>query len=238
MSGTYNATIRRVVVSAWIGNSIEYYDFLLYGLASALVFGPLFFPGASPLTATLSSFASFGVGFISRPLGALFFGNRGDTLGRKNTLLITLGGMGAVTFLIGCLPSYASIGALAPALLVILRFLQGFMVGGEWGGAMLMVVEYAAGKHRGRLSALSQTGGLTGQLLATGVFIVVTQLPKEALLSWGWRIPFLLSALLVLPGLYMRHRLDETPVFRAFKKQQAINHRQQREERPVVKVVR
>lgn len=106
--------------------------------------------------------------------------------------------MGAVTFLIGCLPSYASIGALAPALLVILRFLQGFMVGGEWGGAMLMVVEYAAGKHRGRLSALSQTGGLTGQLLATGVFIVVTQLPKEALLSWGWRIPFLLSALLVL----------------------------------------
>ncbi|EGH8509186.1 MHS family MFS transporter [Salmonella enterica] len=238
MSGTYNATIRRVVVSAWIGNSIEYYDFLLYGLASALVFGPLFFPGASPLTATLSSFASFGVGFISRPLGALFFGNRGDTLGRKNTLLITLGGMGAVTFLIGCLPSYASIGALAPALLVILRFLQGFMVGGEWGGTMLMVVEYAAGKHRGRLSALSQTGGLTGQLLATGVFIVVTQLPQEALLSWGWRIPFLLSALLVLPGLYMRHRLDETPVFRAFKKQQAINHRQQREERPVVKVVR
>ncbi|EHJ9220949.1 MFS transporter, partial [Salmonella enterica] len=116
MSGTYNATIRRVVISAWIGNSIEYYDFLLYGLASALVFGPLFFPGASPLTATLSSFASFGVGFISRPLGALFFGNRGDTLGRKNTLLITLGGMGAVTFLIGCLPSYASIGALAPAL--------------------------------------------------------------------------------------------------------------------------
>lgn len=183
MSGTYNATIRRVVISAWIGNSIEYYDFLLYGLASALVFGPLFFPGASPLTATLSSFASFGVGFISRPLGALFFGNRGDTLGRKNTLLITLGGMGAVTFLIGCLPSYASIGALAPALLVILRFLQGFMVGGEWGGAMLMVVEYAAGKHRGRLSALSQTGGLTGQLLATGVFIVVTQLPQEALLS-------------------------------------------------------
>lgn len=98
MSGTYNATIRRVVISAWIGNSIEYYDFLLYGLASALIFGPLFFPGASPLTATLSSFASFGVGFISRPLGALFFGNRGDTLGRKNTLLITLGGMGAVTF--------------------------------------------------------------------------------------------------------------------------------------------
>lgn len=184
MSGTYNATIRRVVISAWIGNSIEYYDFLLYGLASALVFGPLFFPGASPLTATLSSFASFGVGFISRPLGALFFGNRGDTLGRKNTLLITLGGMGAVTFLIGCLPSYASIGALAPALLVILRFLQGFMVGGEWGGAMLMVVEYAAGKHRGRLSALSQTGGLTGQLLATGAFIVVTQLPKDALLLW------------------------------------------------------
>lgn len=131
MSGTYNVTIRRVVISAWIGNSIEYYDFLLYGLASALVFGPLFFPDASPFTATLSSFASFGVGFISRPLGALFFGNRGDTLGRKNTLLITLGGMGAVTFLIGCLPSYASIGALAPALLVILRFLQGFLVGGE-----------------------------------------------------------------------------------------------------------
>lgn len=239
MSGTYNATIRRVVVSAWIGNSIEYYDFLLYGLASALVFGPLFFPWRQPIDCNVIFFCQFRRGIYFPAAGrTIFFGNRGDTLGRKNTLLITLGGMGAVTFLIGCLPSYASIGALAPALLVILRFLQGFMVGGEWGGAMLMVVEYAAGKHRGRLSALSQTGGLTGQLLATGVFIVVTQLPKEALLSWGWRIPFLLSALLVLPGLYMRHRLDETPVFRAFKKQQAINHRQQREERPVVKVVR
>lgn len=238
MSGTHNATIRRVVISAWIGNSIEYYDFLLYGLASALVFSHVFFPAANPFTATLSSFASFGVGFISRPVGALFFGNRGDTVGRKNTLLITLGGMGAVTFLIGCLPSYASIGALAPALLITLRFLQGFMVGGEWSGAMLMVIEHASDKHRGLLSAISQTGGFTGQLLATGAFIFISTFPEEYLLSWGWRIPFWLSALLVLPGLYMRHRLDETPVFRAFKKEQRLQTIWQKEESPVVNVIR
>ncbi|ECG8259499.1 MHS family MFS transporter [Salmonella bongori] len=238
MPGTYNATIRRVVISAWIGNSIEYYDFLLYGLASALVFSDVFFPGTDAFTAMLSSFASFGVGFISRPVGALFFGNRGDTLGRKNTLLITLGGMGAVTFLIGCLPSYASIGALSPTLLITLRFMQGFMVGGEWSGAMLMVIEHASDKHRGLLSALSQTGGFTGQLLATGAFIIVARLPEEQLLSWGWRIPFLLSVFLVLPGIYMRRRLDETPVFCAFKKEQLINNIPTKKESPVVNVIR
>lgn len=132
----------------------------------------------------------------------------GDTLGRKITLLITLGGMGAATFLIGCLPSYDSIGILAPVLLVILRFVQGFLVGGEWGGAILMVVESAPASRRGLLGAIPQTGGFSGQLLATGMFALITLLPEDQLLSWGWRIPFMLSVVLVLVGMYMRRRLN------------------------------
>ncbi|HBR4785339.1 TPA: MHS family MFS transporter [Klebsiella pneumoniae] len=231
------SSIRRVVVSSWVGNTIEYYDFLLYGLASALVFSKIFFPNVSPLTAMLASFATFGVGFIARPLGGVFFGHMGDTLGRKITLLITLGGMGTATFLIGCLPSYDSIGIWAPILLVVLRFVQGFLVGGEWGGAMLMVVESAPANRRGFLGSIPQTGGFSGQLLATGIFALITQLPEEQLLSWGWRIPFMLSVVLVLVGLYMRRRLDETPVFQEVQKQNAEKV-VQKEESPVTKVVR
>ncbi|CAI2018659.1 MULTISPECIES: MFS transporter [Serratia] len=234
------SSIRRVVVSSWIGNTIEYYDFLLYGLASALVFSKVFFPNVSPLTAMLASFATFGVGFVARPLGGVFFGHMGDTLGRKITLLITLGGMGAATFLIGCLPSYNSIGIWAPILLVVLRFVQGFLVGGEWGGAMLMVVESAPANRRGLLGSIPQTGGFSGQLLATGIFALVTQLPEEQLLSWGWRIPFMLSVVLVLVGMYMRRRLDETPVFQEVQRQQKLNPKKvvQKEESPVITVVR
>lgn len=234
------SSIRRVVVSSWIGNTIEYYDFLLYGLASALVFSKVFFPNVSPLTAMLASFATFGVGFVARPLGGVFFGHMGDTLGRKITLLITLGGMGAATFLIGCLPSYNSIGIWAPILLVVLRFVQGFLVGGEWGGAMLMVVESAPANRRGLLGSIPQTGGFSGQLLATGIFALVTQLPEQQLLSWGWRIPFMLSVVLVLVGMYMRRRLDETPVFQEVQRQQKLNPKKvvQKEESPVITVVR
>ncbi|KQN57953.1 MFS transporter [Erwinia sp. E602] len=234
------AGIRRVVVSSWIGNTIEFYDFLLYGLASALVFSKVFFPNVSPLAAMLASFATFGVGFVARPLGGIFFGHMGDTLGRKRTLLITLGGMGAATFLIGLLPSYDSIGIWAPILLVLLRFVQGFLVGGEWGGAMLMVVESAPANRRGVLGAIPQTGGFSGQLLATGAFALVSQLPEDQLLSWGWRLPFMLSVALVGVGLYMRRRVDETPVFRAVQAQKQQQSRSQPEKResPVVTVVR
>ncbi len=234
------SSIRRVVISSWIGNTIEFYDFLLYGLASALVFSRVFFPNVSPMTAMLASFATFGVGFVARPLGGVFFGHMGDTLGRKITLLITLGGMGTATFLIGCLPSYDSIGIWAPILLVVLRFVQGFLVGGEWGGAMLMVVESAPANRRGLLGSIPQTGGFSGQLLATGVFALVTQLPEEQLLSWGWRIPFMLSVILVFVGLYVRRRLDETPVFQEVQKQQKLSAQRaaRKEESPVVTVVR
>ncbi|TCV95489.1 MFS transporter [Biostraticola tofi] len=234
------SNIRRVVISSWIGNTIEFYDFLLYGLASALVFGKIFFPTISPLAAMLASFATFGVGFIARPLGGIFFGHMGDTLGRKITLMITLGGMGVATFLIGCLPTWDHIGVWAPILLVILRFVQGFLVGGEWGGAMLMVVESAPANRRGVLGAIPQTGGFSGQLLATGIFALVTLLPEDQLLSWGWRIPFMLSFVLVLVGLYMRRRLEETPVFKEIqqREQQNPSVAQGKTSSPVVQVLR
>lgn len=236
------ASIRRVVISSWVGNTIEFYDFLLYGLASALVFSKIFFPTISPVAAMLASFATFGVGFVARPLGGIFFGHMGDTLGRKFTLMITLGGMGVATFLIGCLPTYNQIGVWAPILLVLLRFIQGFLVGGEWGGAMLMVVESAPANRRGFLGAWPQTGGFSGQLLATGIFALVTQLPEDQLMSWGWRIPFMLSVALVLVGLYMRRKLDETPVFQQVQEESAkaakASKQKEKTSSPVVQVMR
>lgn len=232
------SNLRRVVISSWIGNTIEFYDFLLYGLASALVFGKLFFPTISPMAAMLASFATFCVGFIARPLGGIFFGHMGDTLGRKLTLLITLGGMGTSTFLIGCLPTYHQVGVWAPVLLVVLRFVQGFLVGGEWGGAMLMVVETAPPNRRGLLGAIPQTGGFSGQLLATAVFALVTLLPDDQLMSWGWRLPFMLSVALVLVGLYMRRRVEETPVFQQVQQRQTSRREAKPRQSPVVEVVR
>lgn len=208
------AEIRMVVLSSFIGNSIEYYDFFVYGLATALVFGKLFFPMVSPLTATLAAFATFGVGFLARPLGGVVFGHLGDTIGRKRTLVITLLTMGIATTLVGFLPTYAQVGILAPALLVLLRFLQGFAVGGEWGGAMLVVVESAPQKYRGLLGAIPNTGGFSGQLGGTAMFALLGLLPSDQMLSWGWRVPFIVSFLLVMFGLYLRIHLDETPVFK------------------------
>ncbi|RYM05801.1 MFS transporter [Sporolactobacillus sp. THM7-7] len=226
----------KIVVSSWIGNTIEFYDFLVYGLAAALVFDTLFFPNVSPLAATLASFATFGVGFIARPLGGIVFGHFGDTLGRKKALIFTLVGMGLATMLIGILPTYQQIGVLAPILLVLLRFFQGFVVGGEWGGAMLFVVENASEKRRGLFGAIPQTGGFSGQLLATGIFSLVTLLPEEALLTWGWRIPFIFSAVLVGVGLYIRLHLQETPVFEKIKAKQKIEVRSSQS--PVLRVIR
>ncbi|MBV8083963.1 MAG: MHS family MFS transporter [Chloroflexi bacterium] len=225
-----------VALSSFIGNTIEYYDFLAYGLGGALVFDRKFFPNVSPLTAVLASFATFGVGFLARPLGGVFFGHLGDTIGRKQTLIITLVGMGVASCLIGALPTYNQVGVLAPVLLVVLRFLQGFAVGGEWGGAMLVVVENAPANHRGFYSAWPQTGGFSGQLLATGAFALVGFLPDDQLLSWGWRLPFLVSGVLVGVGLYMRAKLDETPVFKQVQEEEALESGHHAS--PVIEVIR
>lgn len=224
--------LRRTVLSSFIGNTIEFYDFLLYGLASALVFGDLFFPSLSPFAGTLASFATFGIGFIARPLGGFVFGHLGDTIGRKTTLVTTLCGMGAATFAVGLLPTYDTIGIWAPVLLVVLRFIQGFMVGGEWGGAMLMVVENAPAHRRGFFSAWPNTGGFSGQLLATGMFALMGMLPDGQFQSWGWRVPFLCSAALVGVGLWMRGRLGESEVF------EQVKHEEGKAKAPLLDVLR
>ena len=203
----------KVAIASWIGNSIEYYDFAVYGTAAALVFNKLFFPSLSPIIGTLAAFATFGVGFIARPLGGAFFGNLGDKIGRKPVLVVTILLMGIATFLIGVLPPYSSIGILAPILLVLLRLAQGFGVGGEWGGAMTMVIEHAPAGKRGFYGSWPQTGGFTSLLLSSAIFALLTLMPKAAFLAWGWRIPFLVSIILVGIGLYIRTKIDETPVF-------------------------
>lgn len=208
------SSVRQVLGASFIGTAIEWYDFFIYGTAATLVFGQLFFsPNFSPLAATLSSVATFAVGFVARPLGGIVFGHFGDKLGRKAMLVLTLNMMGIATFLVGLLPTFESIGLLAPILLVLLRVVQGLGVGGEWGGAALMAVEYAPENRRGYYGSFPQMGVPAGLLLATGVFGAVSFLPNEQFLAWGWRIPFLLSIILVGVGLFVRLRLLETPAF-------------------------
>lgn len=203
----------RVAMASFIGTTVEYYDFFIYGTAAALVFPKLFFPDASPLMGVLLSFATFGVGFLARPLGGVVFGHYGDRLGRKKMLVLSLVGMGAATFLMGLLPSYASIGIAAPILLTLLRLLQGFAVGGEWGGATLMAVEHAPKAKKGFFGSFSQMGAPAGVSLATLAFFAVSQLPDDQFLSWGWRIPFLVSSILIVVGLVIRLTLEESPDF-------------------------
>jgi MHS family shikimate/dehydroshikimate transporter-like MFS transporter len=203
----------KVTGSSFLGNTLEYYDFLVYGTAAAVVFPKVFFPEASGFVATLAAFGTFAVGFLARPLGGMFFGSRGDRNGRKSTLLITLTVMGLGTIGIGLLPSYATVGVLAPTLLVLLRLIQGFAVGGEWGGSMIIVLESAPPDKRGFYSAWPNTGGFSAQILITGVFAWVYTLPEADLLSWGWRVPFLLSAVILVVTFWMRRTLHETPVF-------------------------
>ncbi|UIF85585.1 MFS transporter [Cupriavidus sp. UYPR2.512] len=208
-------SVARVAGASLAGTTLEFYDHFIYGSAAALVFPKLFFPQSDPLTATLLSFASYGVAFVARPLGAAIFGHFGDKMGRKSILIITLLMMGLATFGIGLLPTYAAAGALAPALLVLLRVVQGLALGGEWGGAAIMVNELdPEGKRRGILGSLVQLAAPIGLLLANGVFALVTwQASEEAFLSWGWRVPFLLSALLVGVGLYIRSNVRESGMF-------------------------
>jgi MFS family permease len=208
-----NATVRQVVLASLIGTTIEWYDFFIYGTAAALVFNQLFFPNVDPVIGTLAAFATFGVGFVARPLGGVVFGHYGDKIGRKSMLVITLLIMGVATTLIGLLPSFATIGIWAPILLVVLRFLQGLAVGGEWGGAVLMAVEYSPEDRRGFYGSWPQMGSPIALFLSTVIFSVFATLPDEQFLSWGWRVPFLVSILLVGVGLYIRLRIFETPAF-------------------------
>ena len=214
MKESTSASPRKVIVASLIGTSLEWYDFFLYGTASALVFNKLFFPNFDPLVGTLLAFATYAVGFIARPLGGLVFGHFGDRVGRKQVLIVTLLIMGIATFLIGALPTYQAIGVAAPILLVVLRFVQGLGLGGEWGGAVLMSLEHGAPDRRGLNASWPQVGVPVGNLLAAGVLgLLNLLLTEDAFLSWGWRIAFFLSGALVLVGLWIRMTITESPLF-------------------------
>ena len=208
-----DASHKRVLLASAVGSALEWYDFFIYGTAAALVFGELFFPKADPSIGTLLAFATFGVGFVARPFGGLVFGHLGDRIGRKPVLVITLMLVGAGTFLIGLLPSYNSAGVWAPILLVVLRLVQGFGAGAEYGGAVIMAVEHAPPGKRGLFGSVAPMGVTIGLLLANGVFALFSALPKDEFLAWGWRMPFLFSIVLILVGFYIRARVSETPVF-------------------------
>jgi MFS family permease len=207
------ASITQIAIASFIGTAVEWYDFFLYGTAAALIFNRLFFPTFDPLVGTLAAFGTYAVGFAARPLGSVIFGHYGDKLGRKSMLSLTLLLMGVATFCIGLLPTYETLGIWASVLLVLLRMLQGFGVGGEWGGAVLMAVEHAPDGRRGFYGSWPRVGVPAGLLLSTGVFSVMSTLPEEQLLAWGWRIPFLFSLILVGVGLFIRLRIHETPAF-------------------------
>ncbi|MBS3182450.1 MFS transporter [Leucobacter manosquensis] len=203
----------KVALASFIGTSIEWYDFFLYGTASALVFGALFFPSEDPIIGTLLAFGSFGVGFAARPLGGAIFGNLADRIGRKKVLVTTLLIMGIATAAIGLLPTFDQIGVWAPILLVVLRLVQGIGVGGEWGAAVMMSVEHAPEGRKGFFGSIPQMGVPTGTILSTGAFALLAQLPEDQFLAWGWRLPFLASFLLVLVGLFIRVSIEESPEF-------------------------
>lgn len=205
--------LRRVLFSGLLGGVIEYYDFLLYGTVSALVFNRLFFAGLSPAVATFASFTTFAVGYFARPAGGLLFGHLGDRYGRKVMLLASMVLMGVASTLIGVLPTYAGAGSWAPILLVFLRLCQGIAVGGEWGGSTLLAAEHAPPDRRGLLTGIVQLGGPVGSILSTAVLGLVSLMPDEDFLTWGWRIPFLISAVLLALGLFVRSRVVESQVF-------------------------
>ncbi|MFE5030759.1 MFS transporter [Streptomyces sp. NPDC056683] len=234
------SSLPRIVAASLIGTTVEWYDFFLYGSAAALVFNKLFFPDSDPLVGTLLSFLTYAVGFAARPLGALVFGHYGDRLGRKRLLVLSLLLMGGATFAIGLLPTHATVGAAAPVLLTLLRLVQGFALGGEWGGAVLLVSEHGDARRRGFWASWPQTGAPAGQLLATGVLsLLTTVLSEDAFASWGWRIPFLLSGVLVVVGLWIRLSVDESPVFReALARSEARRGAGRAEQPPLVSVLR
>jgi len=204
---------RRAGIAAFVGTTIEWYDFYVYATAAALVLGPLFFPSSDPVAETASAFATFAVAFIVRPFGGILFGHIGDKLGRRLSLVITLLAMGTATVLVGVLPTYGSIGIWAPILLVTLRAVQGLAVGGEWGGAALMSVESAPEKHKTFYGGFTQLGNPAGALLASGIFAIMSRFGDDFIMNGGWRIPFLLSIVLIAVGIWVRYRVEETEVF-------------------------
>jgi MFS transporter, MHS family, shikimate and dehydroshikimate transport protein len=214
-------SIRQIAFASSIGTAIEYYDFFLYGTAAATVFPKLFFPKFSSVGGTLASFATFGVAYLARPVGGVVFGHFGDRVGRKSMLMITLVLMGGATFLIGLLPTFEQVGVLAPILLAVLRFLQGFALGGEWGGATLMAVEHAPDKGRNFYASWPQIGTPAGGILSTVAFAAFSSLPDTQFFTWGWRVPFLLSIILIGVGLFIRLRVPESPVFSRVKERGA-----------------
>jgi metabolite-proton symporter len=234
-SGPAHSSLPRIVSASLIGTTVEWYDFFLYSSAAALVFNKLFFPTADPLTGTLLAFTTYAIGFLARPVGGLVFGHFGDKVGRKKLLVISLLMMGGATFAMGLLPTYASIGVAAPILLTLLRLVQGFALGGEWGGAVLIVSEHGGAARRGFWASWPQCGAPGGNLLATAVLAVLAAVQTdEAFLSWGWRIPFLLSAVLVVIGLWIRLAVAESPVFLAAQRRAEGTE----EKAPIVRVFR
>src|SRR3954465_5760393 len=224
--------IRLIAFASLIGTTIEWYDFFLYNTAAALVFNKLFFPTFDPIAGTMAAFGTYAVGFAARPIGGIVIGHYGDKVGRKSMLVFTLVIMGIATSLIGLLPTYESIGSGAAVLLIVLRLVQGFGVGGEWGGAVLMAVEHAPPGARGFYGSWPQTGVPAGLLLSAAVFSYFARLPEEQFLSWGWRVPFLISILLVAVGLLIRLRIVETPTFARVKETRSEAHQ------PLVQVFR
>ena len=216
MASSETTPLRRVVMASLIGTTIEWYDFFLYGSAAALVFNKLFFPEFDPLVGTMLAFATYALGFVARPVGGIVFGHFGDRIGRKRLLMLSLVLMGVATILIGLLPTYAQIGVWAPIALIALRLVQGFAVGGEWGGAVLMAAEHGDAARRGFWASWPQAGVPAGNLLAAAVLAIMAAVQTEAdFLDWGWRVPFILSALLVIVGWYIRNRVAESPMFEA-----------------------
>ena len=210
------ANMRKVALTSLAGTSIEWYDFFLYGTAAALVFPTLFFPADMPvMVALIASFSTFAVGFIARPLGGIIFGHFGDRVGRKKVLVVALMMMGVATTLIGVLPGYATAGAAAPIMLVVLRFVQGLAIGGQWGGAMLLVTETAPADKRGWYGAYAQAGAPIGVILANLAFLAISySVSEEAFMSWGWRIPFMASIVLIGISMYVQLHLEDTPAFK------------------------
>lgn len=214
--------INKITFASAFGTLFEWYDFLIYGTAAALVFNELFFPNFDPVTGMLAAMLAFSLGFIARPVGGILFGHFGDRFGRKNTLMATMLVMGLSTFAIGLLPTYNDIGIWAPVLLVILRLLQGIAFGGEWGGASIMILEHAPKDRRGFYGSFIQAGYPAGVLMATGMYAIITRMPTESFMAWGWRIPFLISIALVAVGMFVRRNIDETPVFEKMKEKNQI----------------
>jgi MFS family permease len=206
-------TPRKAAISAWVGSALEYYDFFIYGTAAALVFPKIFFPTGNAAAATIASLATFGVAYVARPIGSFVLGHLGDTIGRKTVMVITLFGMGIATFLIGILPTYEQIGITAPILLLVLRVCQGLAVSGEQSSASSTTLEHAPPDRRAFYTSFTLAGTQGGNIIATAIFIPIAALPEPALLSWGWRVPFLLSAVVMVAGWWIRRTLHESPAF-------------------------